>query len=159
MSKQGGESLKKIAIGSDHAAFNYKEKIKNFLNSEGYEVKDQGIYEKKPIKDYSVAERVALLISSGEVERGILLCGTGIGMSISANKIPGSVAALCHDEFTARCSREHNDSNILVMGSRCISLDLAKKMIKIWLNTDYQAGRHVSRNMSFAEFDRKYRDS
>ena len=147
----------KIAIGSDHAAFEYKEKIKKLLISEGYEVEDYGIYENKSIKDYSVAERVALSVSSGKFDRGILFCGTGIGMSISANKIPGSVAALCHDQYTARCAREHNDSNILVMGARVISMELAIEMIEIWLKSEYQKGRHIPRNRSFQEIDKKYR--
>ena len=147
----------KIAIGSDHAAFEYKEKIKKFLISEGYEIEDHGISENKPIKDYSVAEEVALSVSSGKFDRGILLCGTGIGMSISANKIPGSIAALCHDKYTARCAREHNDSNILVLGARVISVELAIEMIEIWLRSKYQKGRHISRNRSFQKFDKKYR--
>jgi ribose 5-phosphate isomerase B len=78
-------------------------------------------------------------------------------MSISANKIPDCTAALCHDVFTAKCAREHNDSNILVMGSRVIGLDLAMEMVETWLNTEYEGGRHVSRNNSFSYFDRKYR--
>ena len=147
----------KIAIGSDHAAFEYKEKIKKFLISEGYEIEDHGIYENKSIKDYSVAEEVALSVSSGKFDRGILLCGTGIGMSISANKIPGSSAALCHDKYTARCAREHNDSNILVLGARVISVELAIEMIGIWLKSEYQKGRHIPRSRSFQEIDKKYR--
>jgi ribose 5-phosphate isomerase B len=149
--------LLKIAIGSDHAAFEYKEKIKKFLISEGYEIEDHGIYENKSIKDYSVAEKVALSVSSGKFDRGILLCGTGIGMSISANKIPGSIAALCHDKYTAKCAREHNDSNILVLGARVISVELAIEMIGVWLKSEYQKGRHIPRNRSFQEFDKKYR--
>jgi ribose 5-phosphate isomerase B len=149
--------LLKIAIGSDHAAFEYKEKIKKLLISEGYEIEDHGIYENKSIKDYSVAEKVALSVSSGKFDRGILLCGTGIGMSISANKIPGSIAALCHDKYTAKCAREHNDSNILVLGARVISVELAIEMIGIWLKSEYQKGRHIPRNRSFQEFDKKYR--
>jgi ribose 5-phosphate isomerase B len=107
--------------------------------------------------DYSVAEKVALSVSKGGNQRGILLCGTGIGMSISANKIPGCTAALCHSQYTAKCAREHNDSNVLVMGSRIIDLDLAIEMIGIWLKTEYEGGRHISRNKSFADFDKKYR--
>ncbi len=147
----------KIAIGSDHAAFDYKEKIKELLILENYEIDDQGIYKKKPIEDYSVAEKVALSVSKKEVDYGILLCATGIGMSISANKVPGCKAALCHNLYTARCAREHNDSNILVLGSRVIGLELALEIINIWLKTGYQGGRHDSRNKSFLEFDQKYR--
>jgi ribose 5-phosphate isomerase B len=149
--------LSRIAIGSDHAAFKYKEKIKEFLVSEGHKVVDHGVCSEKPIKDYSVAEKVALAVSEGDSDKGILLCGSGIGMSISANKIPGSVAALCHNNYTARCAREHNNSNILVIGSRIVSLELAIKIVNVWLKTEYQGGRHASRNRSFKEFDRKYR--
>jgi ribose 5-phosphate isomerase B len=156
-SRSGGGLQLKIAIGSDHAAFDYKEEVKKFLISGGHTIKDFGIYEEIPIKDYSVAEKVALSVSDGKSDRGVLLCGTGIGMSISANKIPGSIAALCHDHFTAKCAREHNNSNILVLGSRVISLELALEIINIWLMTEYQGGRHILRNKSFLEFDQKYR--
>ena len=147
----------KIAIGCDHAAFKYKEKIKELLVLEGFKIDDCGIYEKKPIEDYSVAEKVALSVSKGKVDRGILLCATGIGMSISANKIPGCIAALCHSLYTARCAREHNDSNLLVLGSRIIGLELALEIINVWLKTGYQGGRHILRNKSFLDFDQKYR--
>ena len=100
---------------------------------------------------------MALSISKGNSDRGILLCATGIGMSISANKVPGCIAALCHNLYTARCSREHNDSNVLVLGSRVIGLELALEVINIWLKTGYQGGRHVSRNKSFLDLDQKYR--
>ena len=102
-----------MAVGSDHAGFWYKEEIKKFLTETGYTVKDFGIYEEVPVKDYRFVEDVCIGVFSGEVERGIVICGTGIAVSIAANKVKGIRAALCNDIFTARKSREHNQSNVL----------------------------------------------
>lgn len=147
----------KIAIGSDHSGFKYKEEIKKLLKEEKHEVKDCGIYEEIPIKDYVIAEKVGLSVSNGEVQRGILICGTGIGVSISANKIPNVRAALCHNLFTAEMSRLHNDSNILAFGSRIVDLELTKTMVKKWLNTEFEGGRHIPRNEHIMLLDKKYR--
>ncbi|MHB1376315.1 MAG: ribose 5-phosphate isomerase B [Candidatus Humimicrobiaceae bacterium] len=149
----------KISIGSDHAAFKYKEEIIRLLKEENHSVLDMGIYEEIPVKDYMVAEKVALSVSKGECQRGILMCGTGIGMSISANKIPGVRAALCHNMFTAEMSRMHNDSDILVFGSRVLELVLAKAMVIKWLSTEFEGGRHIPRNESIMFLDKKYRCS
>jgi ribose 5-phosphate isomerase B len=149
----------KISIGSDHAAFKYKEEIIKFLKEENHIVLDMGIYEEIPVKDYSVAQKVALSVSNGECQRGILICGTGIGMSISANKIPGIRAALCHNIFTAEMSRLHNDSNILAFGSRVVELELAKAMVLKWLSTEFEGGRHIPRNEYMMLLDKKYRCS
>ncbi|MCL4377107.1 MAG: ribose 5-phosphate isomerase B [Actinobacteria bacterium] len=124
---------------------------------EKYEVLDYGIFDEKPITDYGVAERVGISVSTNETDAGILICGTGLGMSISANKIPGIRAALCNDLFTAKKSREHNDANLLVLGSRVVGIELAKEIVKIWLETEYEGGRHISRNKSIMDLDRKYR--
>ncbi|MHB1347405.1 MAG: ribose 5-phosphate isomerase B [Candidatus Humimicrobiaceae bacterium] len=147
----------KILIGSDHAAFKYKEEIIRFLKEDGYIIEDMGIYEEAAIKDYSIAERVGLDVSRDKSNRGILICGTGIGMSISVNKIPGVRAALCHNLFTAEMSRLHNNSNILIFGSRVIDIELAKEMVKIWLNTEFEGGRHIQRNEHIMALDKKYR--
>lgn len=149
----------KISIGSDHAAFKYKEEIIKLLKEENNIVNDMGIYEEIPIKDYVVAEKVALSVSKSESQRGILICGTGIGMSISANKIPGVRAALCHNMFTAEMSRLHNDSNILAFGSRVIDIELAKAMVIKWLGTEFEGGRHIPRNEHMMALDKKYRCS
>ena len=149
----------KIAIGSDHAAFKYKEEIIKLLKEENHEVIDMGIYAEIPVKDYASAEKVALSVSKGECERGILMCGTGIAMSISANKIPGVRAALCHNLFTAEMTRLHNDSNILVFGSRVTELGLAKEMVKKWLSTEFEGGRHIPRVEHMMLLDKKYRCS
>ena len=149
----------KISIGSDHAAFKFKEEIIKLLKEENHDVIDMGIYEEIPVKDYMSAEKVALSVSKGECERGILICGTGIGMSISANKIPGVRAALCHNLFTVEMSRLHNDSNILVFGSRVTEPELAAQMVKKWLSTGFEGGRHIPRVDHMMNLDKRYRCS
>jgi ribose 5-phosphate isomerase B len=135
----------KIAIGSDHGGFELKEKIRGLLIELGHEVQDVGCYSPDPV-DYPVLGReVAKSVASARCERGILVCGTGIGMSLVANRIPGVRAALCHDIFTARMSREHNDSNILCMGGRVTGPGLAEEMVKVWLMTPFKGGRHSRR--------------
>lgn len=135
----------KIAIGSDHGGFELKEKIRGLLIELGHEVMDLGCYSPDSV-DYPVQGReIAKSVASAQCERGILVCGTGIGMSIVANRIPGVRAALCHNIFTARMSREHNDSNILCMGGRVIDPGLAEEMVKVWLSTPFKGGRHSRR--------------
>ena len=135
----------KIAIGSDHGGFELKEKIRNLVIELGHEVKDMGCYSPDPV-DYPVYGReVAESVAFGRYERGILICGTGIGMSIAANRIPGVRATLCHELLTARMSREHNDSNVLCMGGRVIGPGLAEEMVKVWLTTPFAGGRHSRR--------------
>ena len=147
----------KVAIGSDHSAFKYRVEIKKELEKKNYKIKDFGIYEDKPSRNYEVAEKVALSVTSGESDMGILLCGTGLGMSMSANKIPGTRAALCYNMFSAIKAREHNDANILVMGARVIGLEFAKEITLTWLKTPYAGGRHIERNDHIMELDSKYR--
>lgn len=134
-----------IPIGSDHAAFEAKEKVKTLLGEIGYEIKDFGC-DSCERADYPLyASKVAEAISSGKYQKGILLCGTGIGMSIAANKYPHVRAALCHDTFTAVASREHNDANILVMGARVLSAEEIAEIVRIWLKTEFTGGRHSQR--------------
>jgi len=134
-----------IAIGSDHAAFAFKEEMKSFLLEKGYEIKDFGTNNTESV-DYSdygfiVGESVA----KGECERGIVICGTGIGISISANKVKGVRAALCNDIFTSRLSREHNNANVLALGAWVIGSGMAKAIIETWLETGFEGGRHLNR--------------
>jgi ribose 5-phosphate isomerase B len=148
--------VKKIGIGSDHAGFCYKEEIKKFLTEIGYEVKDFGLYEEVPAKDYKFVEGVCVGVVSGDVERGIIMCGTGIAVSIAANKVKGIRAALCNDLFTARKSREHNQSNVLTFGARVIGIDVAKEIVKVWLEADFEGGRHIPRNDFITYLENKY---
>ena len=141
----------KIALGSDHGGFNYKEKIKNILFSQGVDVVDVGTNSTESC-DYPVfAKKVAGMVASGQVERGILVCGTGIGMSIVANKFSGVRAALCSDLFSAKATREHNDSNILCLGERVISEDLMLKIVGVWLNTPFSGDERHIRRISMIE--------
>ena len=135
----------KIVIGSDHGGFEYKEEIKKYLLEKGYKIIDVGTNSKEAC-DYPVfAKEAAQKIINGEADKGILICGTGIGMSITANKFKGIRAALCGDTFSAHATRAHNNSNILCLGERVIGLGLALDIVNTWLNTDYEGGRHQKR--------------
>ncbi len=135
-----------IAIGSDHGGFELKKEIMAYLEKEGYEYKDFGTYTEDSC-DYPVyAKKVAEAILAGECEKGILICGTGIGISITANKFKGIRAALCHDCFSAQATREHNDSNIVAMGARVVGPGLAIKIVDTFLNTEFSNDeRHINR--------------
>ncbi len=135
----------KIAIGSDHGGFVLKTQIRALLISLGHQVTDVGCFSEDSV-DYPIqAEEVTRVISEGKADRGILICGTGIGMSIAANRVPGIRAALCHEIFTATMSRRHNDANVLCMGGRVIGPALAEEMVKAWLETGFEGGRHQRR--------------
>lgn len=136
----------KIAVGSDHGGFEYKEKIIKFLKDNGYDAVDFGTYSKDSCDYPDVAKKVAQSIQNKECERGILICGTGIGMSIAANKFKGIRAALCGDTFSAHATREHNNSNVLCLGERVIGDMLALDIVNVWLKTDFSGGsRHQRR--------------
>lgn len=135
----------KIAIGSDHGGFELKEKIISYLKAKNIEFKDFGTFTQESC-DYPVfAKEVALEVSNGRFNKGILICGTGIGVSIVANKIKGIRAALCFDTFCAQMSREHNNANILCMGQRVINESLALEIVDVWLHSDFEGGRHEKR--------------
>lgn len=135
----------KIAIGSDHAGYLLKEKIKDFLLSKGYQVVDVGTNSTEST-DYPIfAREVALAVQRGEVQQGILICGTGIGMCITANKFKGVYAALCTNEYMARVSRQHNNANILCLGGRVLGDVLAISIVEAWLSADFEGGRHERR--------------
>ena len=134
-----------IIIGSDHAAFGLKEKIKAFLIGKGFQVEDVGAASEASVSYVTYGKKVAGAVSKGEFPRGILLCGTGLGMSMVANRFPKVRAALCSDVFSARMSRVHNDANILVMGGRIIGDVLAFELVRTWLETEFEGGRHQDR--------------
>jgi len=147
----------KIAIGADHAGNRLKEEIVPFLKSLGHEVADVGCNctDSVDYPDYAIP--VCDKVVSGEADRGILICGTGIGMTIAANKTPGIRCALVHDLFSAKATREHNDSNVLAMGERVIGPGLAMEIVRVWLDTPFSNGeRHVNRLKKVAELERKY---
>lgn len=136
----------KIALGSDHGGYQLKENLKECLMELNVEYVDFGCENEKSVDYPDIGFKVAIDVKSGKYDRGILICGTGIGMSVVANKVRGIRAALCHNEFTARCAREHNDANVLVLGGRVIGSGLAKEIVKVWLNTKFcQEERHINR--------------
>jgi ribose 5-phosphate isomerase B len=142
---------KTIIIGSDHAAFGLKEKIKDLLFNLGYGVEDAGTHSEDSVNYADYGKKVANAVSKGEFAKGILLCGTGLGMSMQANRFKGVRAALCSDIFSAQMSRVHNDSNILVMGGRVVGDILAFELVKVWLETEFEGGRHLDRIRSMDE--------
>jgi RpiB/LacA/LacB family sugar-phosphate isomerase len=145
----------KIAIASDHAGLEMKEDLKEFLQSIGVEVVDMGVNDGKSVDypDYGIP--LADRVSRGEVPRGVLVCGTGIGMSILANKFKGVRAALVNDVFTARMAKEHNDANILVIGGRIVGKGLAREMLKTWIEARFEGGRHQTRLDKITELEKK----
>jgi ribose 5-phosphate isomerase B len=146
----------KIAIGADHAGYRLKDVIVPLLKQQGHEVIDVGCdcADSVDYPDYAIP--VCGMVVSGEVERGILICGTGIGMSIAANKTPGIRCALVHDLFSAKATREHNDTNVLAMGERVIGPGVAEEVVQVWLETPFSQGeRHRSRIRKVTEMEEK----
>ena len=136
----------KIAVGSDHGGIHLKNHIREYLTAKGIEVLDCGTYTEESTDYPDYAAKVCQAINTGEAERGILVCGTGIGISITANKVKGIRAALCHDVFSAKATREHNDANILAMGARVIGPGLALEIVKAFLETEFSGDeRHIRR--------------
>lgn len=136
---------KMIALGSDHVGFELKEKIKVLLDEKGIEYKDYGCFGTERVNYPIYGHKVAKAVASGECEKGILFCGTGVGISLAANKVDGIRAVVCSDPYTAVLSRQHNDSNILSLGARVVGLDLAKMIVEGWLETEFEGGRHQTR--------------
>lgn len=135
----------KIAIGCDHAAFTFKEEIKAYLTAKGHKLIDKGCYsaERADYPDYGIA--VGEAVAKGECERGVVICGSGIGISIAANKVAGVRCALCSEPLSARLSRNHNDANVLAMGARLIGLEMGKAIVDEWLQAEFEGGRHCGR--------------
>lgn len=135
----------KVAIGADHGGFELKEKIIDYLKENSYLYKDFGCFTEESCDYPEFAKKVASEVASGKFDRGILVCGSGIGMSITANKVKGIHAALCWNEATATSARTHNNSNVLCLGARQIDDKLGLKIVDIWLNTEFEGGRHQKR--------------
>ena len=135
----------KIALGSDHGGFDLKERLKTVLADAGCVVTDVGCHSLDSVDYPDIAQALLQTLASGACQRGILICGTGIGMSIAANRDRRFRAALCHDEYTARMSREHNDADILCLGARVIGLGVAEGIVRTWLATHFAGGRHQPR--------------
>jgi ribose 5-phosphate isomerase B len=146
----------KIAIGCDHGAFELKHEIIKFLESENHEVKDFGTYTTDSCDYPDIALPVAEAVVAKEYEFGILVCGTGIGIGIAANKIPGIRAALCSDTFSAHATREHNNANILTMGQRVVGVGLALDIVKTFITSKFEGGRHQNRIDKITAIEEKY---
>jgi len=134
-----------LSIGSDHAGFPLKDHLAKWLHEKGYQVEDVGCHNLDSVNYPDYGKKVASQVASKVVDRGILVCGSGIGMSITANRFEGVRATLCHSVETSRLSREHNDSNLLVLGARIVSEELAVEMLITWLETEFEGGRHQTR--------------
>ena len=143
-----------VIIGCDHAAYPLKERVKSHLIKRAIDVADVGTYNEISVDYSDFGAKVASQVSTGRYHRGILLCGTGLGMSMVANKFPHVRAALCNDLFSAIMSRRHNDANILVMGGRVIGEALAREIVNAWLETPFEGGRHQERIENFESFEK-----
>lgn len=145
-----------IALGSDHAGFPLKEAIKKYLDGEGVEYIDCGAYDTQSC-DYPLqAEKTCLKVINGECEKAVLCCGTGIGISMAANKVKGIRAACCSDYFSAKYTRMHNDANVLCLGARVIGEGAALELVNVFLNTEFEGGRHQRRIDQITELENKY---
>lgn len=146
----------KIAIGSDHAGFRAKEILKAALVASGHQVEDLGAKSEESVDYTDFAFAVSDRVAKGASERGVILCGTGIGSSIAANKVRGVRAALVHDGFTAEMSRRHNDANVLCLGARVLADDRIRDLTQLWIETPFDGGRHERRLGKIAEYEKKH---
>jgi len=146
-----------IVIGSDHGGLNLKAALKSYLDRRGFAVSDAGTDNEASVDYPDFGQKVAELVAAGGAELGILICGTGIGMSIAANKVPGIRAALVTDVFMARMAREHNNANILVLGGRVLDEQKACDLAGAWLDATFEGGRHQGRLDKISEIEKKYR--
>lgn len=135
----------KIAIGSDHGGYELKSKIIKMLEKEGYPFKDFGTLDGSPVDYPIVAKEVSLSVANGQFDRGIIICGSGLGVAIAANKVKGIRAVTCHDTYSSKMSRLHNNANVLTMGGRVIGDEAAFDVVRVWLTTEFEGGRHQRR--------------
>ncbi|HUW57752.1 MAG TPA: ribose 5-phosphate isomerase B [Planctomycetota bacterium] len=145
----------KIAVGSDHAAFEHKQYVVRELREAGHEVSELGATSTEPYDYPDAAAAVARAVSGGKVARGVLLCGTGLGMCMTANKVHGIRAAACHDEYTTIMSRSHNDANVLCLGGRVLTPDKAMQLVHLWLKTPFEGGRHTPRLKKITDLEQE----
>lgn len=144
----------RIALGADHAGFALKEELKAFLVAEGHEVRDHGTHSDEPVDYPAFCAAAARDVAAGEADRAVLTGGSGQGEQIAANKVAGIRAALCHDLYLAQLSRLHNDANVLTMGGRVVAPAYAKEILRVWLATPFEGGRHVPRIQQIAAIER-----
>jgi ribose 5-phosphate isomerase B len=145
----------KIAVGTDHRGYALRARVVELIQRLGHEVEDLGAFSEEAVDYPDIAARVSRKVSRGEVDRGILICGTGLGMCIAANKFPGVRAAPCHDDLTAEMSRRHNDSNVLCLSADLLGERLIDRMIELWLSAPFEGGRHARRVEKIAALERE----
>ena len=145
-----------LAIGSDEAGFYLKEALMKFLTEKGLEVTDYGVYDTTPVLYPDIAVKVARAIADGRHDRGILVCGTGIGMAITANKVPGIRAAVCHDAYSAERARKSNNAQIMTLGARVIGEELAKTLVDVWLQSEFQGGGSTQKVERISQYEREF---
>jgi ribose 5-phosphate isomerase B len=143
----------KVAIGSDHAGFLLKQHLLSTLKELGHDVDDHGTHDEEPVDYPPICAAVGRAVAAGDADRGIVLGGSGQGEQIAANKVDGVRAALCNDLYTARLSRQHNDANVLSMGGRIVATGLADEILKLWLATDFEGGRHQRRVQQITDLE------
>jgi ribose 5-phosphate isomerase B len=146
----------RIALGADHAGFRLKEKVRDYLTKKGYEVEDQGPATPDPVDYPDLAEKVAARVAAKEADYGVVVCGTGLGVAMAANKIPGIRAATCNDTLSAHFARAHNDANVLALGGRLADEATAEKILDTWFATPFEGGRHQRRIDKIAQIDQKH---
>jgi ribose 5-phosphate isomerase B len=143
----------RVALGCDHAGFPLKEHLKGFLQAEGHEIVDVGTDSTRPVDYPAFCAAAARAVTTGDADRAVVMGGSGQGEQIAANKVQGARAALCHDVYLARLSREHNDANVLAMGARIVAPPYAEEILRVWLATAFQGGRHVARIEQIAQIE------
>ena len=147
-----------VALGADHGGFRMKEALKPIFEELGLAVRDVGVMEEKPVDYPDIALQVAELVASGTAERGVIIDGAGIGSAMAANKVPGVRAALCYDRASARNSREHNDSNVLTLGGRLLTVTQAEEVLRTWLATPFAGGRHTARVQKISAIEKRFQN-
>ena len=150
------DQRKNIVIGSDHYGLSLKNVVRDYLVNKGYEVDDMGVCTEEPVDYPDIGAKVAEAVSAGHYDLGILICGTGAGMAIVANKVPGVRAVCIHDPYTAERARASNDAQIATMGSQVVGPEVAKKLVDIWLNSEFQGGRSTPKVAKIEQLERKY---
>src|SRR5216683_212652 len=145
----------RIAIGGDHRGFEAKRRINSFVQGLGHEIEDMGTDSRESVDYPDMAFEVAQAVGTGKADRGVLICGTGIGMAIAANKVTGVRAAPCHDSITAEMSRRHNDANVLCLSADLLGEELIERMVRIWLETAFEGGRHARRVDKITAFEQQ----
>jgi ribose 5-phosphate isomerase B len=146
----------KIVVAADHVGFDLKEKVREYLKSQGLEVADYGTSNAEPVDYPDFAEKVAVQVAAKQADYGVLVCGTGIGMMLAANKVPGIRAVAANDTISARMAREHNNANVLTMGARLIDAAIMRQIVDTWLSTPFAGGRHAHRLQEIEAIDQRH---